>query len=791
MECALVLRLISANSIGVNAELRQFSYNKWSPKFARIESLGEAQNEAASLDSMDVAMNQIKSTFRAFVVALLATVLMAVLRRIVVVPIFDFHAPLIPALWAVILAAWIGGLKPSLFATALNAGLLTFFLDGFIDGEIGFQLLTTPNIFRLIMFVILAGLIGWGIESLRASRQRLEDRQEELELEVHRRKRAEAELAEREERVRLAVESAEIGTWDFKPLTGEQEWSSRAKVMFGLSADAELSNVSFRDRVHPEDRERVDRAVQKALDPSGDGVYEIDCRLVWPDNSIHWFIAKGQAIFEGEQPNRRANRLIGAVRDITERKLSEQALRQAEESFRNMATHAPVGIILTDDHGRRLFVNEAWCAITGAKPAEALGEGWQRFLHPDDRQKVVEEWQDAALHGRDFVQEFRFVNQEAGIRWCVTSAKVLLDPQGVVFGYVGTVVDLTDRKASEDRIRASEGRLQAIIDNTSAVIYLKDAQGRYLLINRRYEELFNITQQIIGKTDADIFPSDIVAKLQANDQQVIDSGQSLEFEEVVPQPDGPHTFVSVKFPVIDPVGQCIAVGGISTDISDRKRAADALEEEQETLRHTIKVQDQERQLIAYDIHDGLVQYAAGALMKLEGIKGRVESATLAEQIGDVVDVLRRTLDEGRRIINGIHATILDDCGVVAAVQQLIEDEDRANVKVEFIKDERLGRMSQTIELALYHITQEALTNIRKHSHSDKVRIELNRLEDRVHLEVRDWGVGYTPTTNKSKGVHGLRGMAERARIAGGTCTVQNASDKGTQVIVDLPYLSRN
>lgn len=124
------------------------------------------------------------------------------------------------------------------------------------------------------------------------------------------------------------------------------------------------------------------------------------------------------------------------------------------------------------------------------------------------------------------------------------------------------------------------------------------------------------------------------------------------------------------------------------------------------------------------------------------------------------------------------------------MQQLLEDEERANVRVEFVKDEGLGRMSQSIELALYHITQEALTNIRKHSQSDRVRIELSRIEDRVRLEVRDWGVGYTPTT-KAKGVHGLRGMMERARIVGGTCTVQKASDKGTQVIVDLPYLSRN
>ena len=177
-------------------------------------------------------------------------------------------------------------------------------------------------------------------------------------------------------------------------------------------------------------------------------------------------------------------------------------------------------------------------------------------------------------------------------------------------------------------------------------------------------------------------------------------------------------------------------------------------------------------------------------MQVESLRDQVKSEALVEQIDNAVGILRKTVDEGRRIINGIHTTILDDCGVVAAVQQLIEDEERAHVQMEFIKDESLGRMAQNIELALYHITREALTNAYKHSQTNKVRIEVARREDRVHLEVRDWGVGFKPSAS-SKEVHGLKGMTERAKIVGGKCTIENAPGKGTQVIVDLPYLSRN
>lgn len=349
--------------------------------------------------------------------------------------------------------------------------------------------------------------------------------------------------------------------------------------------------------------------------------------------------------------------------------------------------------------------------------------------------------------------------------------------------------EIAERMTAEETVGASESRLQAILNNTSAVIYLKDSQGRYLLTNKRYEEVFHITQQqLVGKTDAEIFPLDVVEKLQANDRQVRDTGLPLEFEEVVPHDDGPHTYVSVKFPIFDPAGQCYAVGGISTDISDRKRASDALEAEQELLRHTIELQDQERQLIAYEIHDGLVQYATGALMQLESMRD-APSGAISEKIESVVEILQRAVAEGRRLINGIRTPVLDDWGVVAAIEHLIDEEERAHVEVEFVKDSALGRMAANIEEAIYRITQEALTNIGKHSQSKRVRIELGRTGDRVRLEVRDWGVGFTPS-NGSRSVHGLKGMTKRARIAGGRFAIESAPGKGTKIIVDLPFLGR-
>ena len=143
----------------------------------------------------------------------------------------------------------------------------------------------------------------------------------------------EAALQEGAERLRLAVNSTGLGTWDFDPQSGELRWSDFCKAAFGFPPEAEITFAKFLAAIHPDDRESTRQRVEKALDPKGDGSFDSEYRSCWPDGSEHWIIARGQALFEGQGEHRHATRFIGTVLDITERKRNEEELRQAQEQL--------------------------------------------------------------------------------------------------------------------------------------------------------------------------------------------------------------------------------------------------------------------------------------------------------------------------------------------------------------------------------------------------------------------------------------------------------------------------
>ena len=250
---------------------------------------------------------------------------------------------------------------------------------------------------------------------------------------------------------------------------------------------------------------------------------------------------------------------------------AEEALRKSEERYRDLFENASDLIHSCGTDGKLLYTNRAFCDALGYREDELLGLSILDLVHPKSRRQYLQAFQRVTFGEKVDNIEAMFVTKD-GRRIQVEGSLSCRFQDGQPVATRSIFRDITDRNHAQQALKKSEQQLQAILDKTAAVISVKDNQGRYILINRKFESLFDVSRDtVVGKRDIDLFPKQTAEALGAGDQKALDGGAPIEWEEQVRHDDGPHTYGSVKFPLFDMKGVAYAVCRISTDISERKR----------------------------------------------------------------------------------------------------------------------------------------------------------------------------------------------------------------------------
>jgi two-component system sensor histidine kinase/response regulator len=260
-------------------------------------------------------------------------------------------------------------------------------------------------------------------------------------------------------------------------------------------------------------------------------------------------------------------------RDISERKQAEQALRNSEALYHSLVENLPMNVFRKDLDGHFTFANRLFCEALGVRHDQIIGKTDFDFYRPELAEKYCRDDRHVLETGQvlEAVEEH---HKSDGSKIYVQVLKTpVRDSEGRVVGTQGMFWDVTARKVTEEALRESQQRLQSILDNARAVIYVKSLDGRYVLVNRLFESLFHARRgDVVGKTDFDLFPQAMAEAFRANDERVLAAGAALQFEEVAPHDEAPHTYISTKFLLYDANGVPQALCGISTDITERKRA---------------------------------------------------------------------------------------------------------------------------------------------------------------------------------------------------------------------------
>ena len=577
--------------------------------------------------------------------------------------------------------------------------------------------------------------------------------------------------------------------------------------LLGYSKE-ELLALSVGD-IHPEGHRTV---LSQFCDALGHNqlktIYNIPC--LRKDGSVLCVNITGHYLARTEHPL-----VIGFFHDVTEQKRTVDLLRASEDRYRLIAENVgdiiwTAALTLTDDDKkaaagniekvvdtvinkwRFTYVTPSVERVFDRAPEEFLQLSLLEIVMPHSvpriRKAMIEAFStnppfQPDLH-QPHVLEVEFRAKDGSSRWGEVTTTYLLDDKGEPECLLGITHDISERRRAEKALRESESKLRMLFENLPDIIITVNRDGSVLFANRGST---NVSRKMLVGADGFGFIApeyrDPCQKLLA---QVMADGrpQSIDFLDVFGR------WWACRVVSLADQGQNEYAMVICTDITQERLAAETINKEQQLLRRLLELHERERRLTAYDIHDGFAQQLTGALFRLQGFRemhGRIPEEAW-KNFDMAMQLVSRAIDETRRLISGLRPPILDESGIIQAVEYLVYENSRHNSPaIEFRHKVAFNRLAPPLESAIFRIVQESLQNACRHSKSEKVRVELKQKGERIHIDVIDWGVGFKPEEVEEQRF-GLQGIRERARLLDGRVVIDSKPGQGTRVAVELPLI---
>lgn len=496
------------------------------------------------------------------------------------------------------------------------------------------------------------------------------------------------------------------------------------------------------------------------------------------------------------------------VRDITDRKAAEEAVRASEQRLRSFVEASSQVIWTVDANAEVDMAIPSWQAFTGQSYQEAKGRGWMNAIHSEDRQRVADAWQKAIETRGLYEVEYRLRIHDGTWRNVLARGVPIKNPDGTVKEFIGTCIDITRSKQTEHALRDSETRIQ-----------------QALSVSRSY------TFEWIPATDVVQRSTSCSSILRlSGDEAVRDTGRNY-FQRVHPEDRQPFIDLlakltptspsySVEYRVVcgdghvvmleetaqasfDAAGKAERLVGVATDITRRKHAENALLELNATLERRVaerttevqqkadqlrmlaleltRTEERERRRLAQILHDDLQQTLVAAKLRLSGVPGPV-----AREVQGLLDESIRT---SRSLTADLSPPVLYDGGLVAGLRWLAgRMQEKHGLIIDVQADAQDEPQDQELQIFLYQAVREMLFNVVKHAGVNQARVSLRRHDSQVTVQVQDPGRGFNTATahqTTSSSGFGILSLRERVKLMGGRLDITSAPGKGTCVTLEV------
>jgi PAS domain S-box-containing protein len=616
-------------------------------------------------------------------------------------------------------------------------------------------------------------------------------------------------LEQSEARFRAIFENASVGI-GLSDLTGRMIDVNDAVARMEELTREEIVGRHFLEFTTPEDGEKQLELFRRIVAGQIQS-FEIEKRYFRRDGSPFW--VRNSTSVVPAAPGENPKYVVSVIENIDSRKRAEESLRESERRYRLIAENV-------DD----VVWSAQWTPpdLAGGTPMarESLAfvqsalAGWKfEYISPSVERLfgfTVEECMDETPHYRPvpelfptaalgvlrglvahrardlFRQTFELplFAKDGSQKWCEITVTVLPTEPDEPLQLLGILRDITERHQAEEALQKSEFQFRTLFENLPDVVEIIDYDGTIHFVNHGSDEL---TTETLRGGDILSFvtePSEEQCRAQFEKALATNTVQTIDVRTVTGR------YWHCRLVPMTGRGLTNRAMVICTETTAEKKAAEAIRNEQALLLQMIDLQERERRYLSYEIHDGFAQQITGALFHLEAfMRLRESDAALAEKnLSQSAEMLRRSIDETRRLISGLRPPILDEAGILAAVEYLIcENRERSGIDIMFRQNLKASRLAAPLESAVFRIIQESLANACRHSGSDFIRVELCEEENWLRVAVFDEGVGFDPA-NVPSDRFGLRSIRERARLLGGTAEIRTAPDDGCLVSVKLPLV---
>jgi PAS domain S-box-containing protein len=505
--------------------------------------------------------------------------------------------------------------------------------------------------------------------------------------------------------------------------------------------------------------------------------------------------------------------LLQRVRELetgaVNRDRAEKALRKERDFIAAVLSTAGALVVVLDREGRVVRFNWACEQLTGYSFEEIRGKPfWEVLLIPGEVEPVKDVF--AELRSGQFPNRHKnyWVGKDGRrhlIKWSNTA---LLSNNGTVEHVIGTGIDITRRKNTEDALR----KLSQAVAQSPAGVVITDANGNVEYVNPKFVEMTCYPEEeAVGKTPRILKSGEHSYEFYQELWRTITSGREWRGEFYNKKKTGEFYWESASISSIKTEeGAITHFVGVKEDITERKQAEEALRKAHEELEKRVAersaelrqvssrlldAHEEERRLIALDLHDGLGQSLSAMKFRLESILQEMKEdvgGTCARSLQSVVPMVQEAFEEVRRITRNLRPSVLDDLGILATISWFCREFESTykGVSIATRIDVREDDVPDALKIVIYRILQEALNNISKHSKADRVSLSLTKHDRNVILTVEDNGTGFDlePLVSGKRMVAslGLAGMKERAALSGGSFSIESRSGAGTTICATWP-----